>query len=498
VEGTSGALVDAPRADEALPVTEPIPVVAHAGVRLWAGRITVASGVLVWGLLQNVWRLGAGNWASDEKLYAEVGWEYVHGRVTRNMEHPPLAKYLIGAFEVVFGHSAGGARAAAVAATLGTALVLWRWAWREAGWWCGVLAGGMWLLLPHRADGLGQRLDRYAMLDPFVACAAVLALYCGWRWSRGGRWPWVLATGVAAAMACTAKANGVMVVPVIAIGVLLSRRSWRTVGQLAVGGLAAAATAAVVYLPVRDPVGAVRYLLRFQSRHSANGHRVLVRGVLYPHHPPWWADLWFTRSAFGGALAGALAVAVLAAVVLRRDALVTWLAAGAGSFLFFQSLVSGVTLPHYVLAWLPELTLLAALGGHELVRPGRLRGPRTFLAGALAPTLIGAALLTSTQLARTAPHGLARLDALLDRYGVSRPVLVTGFAGYDVGNEVAHPVTRRHQDLPRIGAIVVRHDPAVYWPPDRLVLRYLAQHAGQFRRIPLDEADVYLPTPPPR
>ena len=462
--------------------------------------MAVASGVLGWGLFQNVWRLGAENWSWDEKLYANVGWEYVHGRVTRNLEHPPLAKYLIGAFELAFGHSAGGARAAAVAATLGTALVLWRWAWREAGWWCGVLAGGMWLLLPHRTVGLGQRLDRYAMLEPFVAFFAVLALYCGWRWARGGRWPWVLATGFAVAAAGTAKPNGFMVVPVIAAGVLLCRPSWRTLGQLAVGGLVAAATAAAVYLPVHDPVGAVRFLMWAQSRHSRIGHRVQVRGVVYPHHPPWWADLWFTQQAFGAALAGALAVAAVAAVALRREALVIWLAAGTGSFLIFQSFVSGVILPHYFLIWLPEPTLLAALGGYELVRAGRLRGPRTFLAGALAPTLVSAAILTSAQLARTAPHGLARLDALLDRYQVSGPALITGFARSDVANHVVEhrALVRRPADLPALAAFVVRRDPVLSYPLDRAVLRYLADHAGQLRRIPLDEAVVYLPTPPPR
>jgi 4-amino-4-deoxy-L-arabinose transferase-like glycosyltransferase len=471
-----------------------------------AARVAAAGLVVLAGLYQNLLHLGQANLTYDEPLYASAGWQYVHGNVSHNLVHPPLAKYLIGLSELTFGHTIAGARLAAVVVTFATAAVLWRWGQEVAGWWTGTLAAALWLLLPHRVVDAEPRLDRFGTLEPFVACFVLLALYCGWRWSRTGRWGWVVLTGLAVAAATTAKENGVLVVPPVVAGLLVSRRGGRTVRQLLVAGAVAVAGAAACYLPAGNPVGPVRYLLGYQLRHAESGHAVLVAGQVYLH-PPWWSNLWFTLQGYGAAPTAALVLASATACLLLREPAVRWLLGGLASLLAFHCLLARVALPSYYLVWQPELTLLAALGICVLARrlDARLRGellasgPAGVLVGALAGTLAGvlaaAALTTVVDVAKVQPHGLARLTTLLDANRVTGPVLISGFPGVDPPRYLRRPYTTSVPPDPRrVAAVVVPHTPVPTRPVDPGVRRLIAANLGRLALVRLDEADVYLPT----
>nr|WP_181025651.1 hypothetical protein [Rathayibacter rathayi] len=60
-------------------------------------------GTVLWALFQCFGNLSAANVFSDEPVYLAAGWDYLHGDVSANREHPPVAKYLIGLAQVLLG-----------------------------------------------------------------------------------------------------------------------------------------------------------------------------------------------------------------------------------------------------------------------------------------------------------------------------------------------------------------------------------------------------------
>lgn len=459
-----------------------------------------------WALLQNLWRLGAANWYSDEPTYANAGWRYVHGLVDVNLEHPFTAKYLIGLSQLLGGQDPTAIRLPAAAASLATGVLLWWWARQEAGRWAGLLCGGLWTLLPRMVDGeWGPRIDRYAMLEPFLALFATLALYAGWRWARTGRLRWIICAGAAAALAATSKESGVVVAPVIALGGLLMLRSLRAVIQLAAGG----ATAVIIGLLTYTGAGSLEPLVamvRFQSRHNENGHLIAVAGRLVTK-APWWAELWFNQQAYGVVLSSVLVGAVGAAILLRPGALVAWVGAGAVAFLIFYCLISNVALYFYYVAWQPEITLLAALGTVQVARRAAptVRRPAMVrvAAAALALTAIGcftiAAVRTSVATARLRPHGIARLAQVLQDAHVPprSTVVVTGFYFWEARPYLSpdRVTGRLPKDLADVSAIAV-HPPRLRSPLSRPVLALVTANQHRLRHVKIDEVDLYLVTSP--
>lgn len=107
------------------------------------------------GLYQCFGNLGAANISSDEPVYLAAGWDYLHGDVSANLEHPPTAKYLIGLAQVLLGEGLLAGRIAAGAAAFLTGLVLWLWFRRELGPTLALVPAGLFLLLPRTAVGAG-------------------------------------------------------------------------------------------------------------------------------------------------------------------------------------------------------------------------------------------------------------------------------------------------------------------------------------------------------
>lgn len=457
-------------------------------------------------MFQNLWHLGAANWMPDEQVYSSAGWHYVHGSVDINLEHPLTAKYLIGLSELLFGgQTAVAMRLPAALASLATGVLLWWWARQEAGRWAGLLCGAMWTLLPRWVDhDWGPRVDRFAMLDPFLAFFAAAGLYAGWRWTRTGHWRWVVTAGVATALAATSKESGVVIAPVIAVGGLLLLRSLRALAQLAVG----AGTAILAGLSTYIGAGSlepIAYMIKFQSAHNTHGHLIAVRDIV-TRKPPWWANLWFNEQAYGLILSVALALAVAAAIVLRRDALVAWVTGGLAAFLFFYCLVSNVALNFYFDAWQPEVVLLAALGTAEgarrargAVRPPVVRGLASAATAAALACYAVPAVTTTAATARLRRHGIALVGQLLQRNKVPprSTVLVANFYWWEPGMYLSpHPVrTAVPANLSGIGAIVI-HPERLRTVRDPRVFALVEANAHRLRHMTVDNVDVYLPTEP--
>lgn len=181
-------------------------------------------------------------------------------------EHPPLAKWLIGAPEAVLGYGPGAWRLAAVVAGAATVALLYVLVKRAlASTWAAAAASGL-----LAVDYLHVVHSRLAMLEIFVAFFAVAAftftlLDRGQIEARAEGRPahgrWRVAAGVAAGAAAACKLSGAAVV----LGVLALTAAWEIgARRRARRPLGARAVAAVV-LPLAVLPLAV-YVLTYAGR----------------------------------------------------------------------------------------------------------------------------------------------------------------------------------------------------------------------------------------
>lgn len=420
---------------------------AAAAVRaVPAGRAAAFVAVAAVGLFVAFWHLGAQTPHVDEFTYAGAGWQYVHGVLTANLQHPPTAKDLYRIAQLVFGEGVGSARIVAAAASFATGVVLFLWLRRPVGHWGALLAAGWWWATPRSdsptwadvASGAAARIDRLALLEPVMVCFAVAAVAAAWhavagaRGSSGSRWwggPWPAAagwwalSGALLALSVTSKVStAVVLLAIAALPALFGR--WRT---YATGGVVAALSFVVVAVAVYLPVGglrAVRFMLAFQGAHDLRGHATVLLGHRV-QHAPWWANGVRVVEGVGWPTVAVLVVGIVAAVVVRPDRLVAVLGIALAALVVFYA-TTDVALPYYYDAWMPWAIALAAVG---LVRAARLRPPVTVVVALLlvAVTVVPAAVLVRA-VADTRVTGFARLDAALADRGVPRDdrVLVTG------------------------------------------------------------------------
>jgi len=452
-------------------------------------RYGVLALVAAWGLYQSAWNLFRANVQTDEPAYQQAGWGYLHGNFTGNVQHPPLAKYLMGLAQLAFGEGVEAARIPiAVLSVLG-GLVMFLWLRRDLGWYSGVLAAGMWWLLPRGITGDPTRIDRLALLDGPMAVFCLAGLWAGWRWASGGRWPWIVAAGILMAASVTSKEASAVVVPVFIVLPILFRRWWGLLWGGLLFAAAFAATFVLVYLPF-GVVGAVRYMIDFQSEHAHDGHTVTVAGAVY-QFPPWWANLWFENAGTGGAVSVILCAGLLCAIVIRPGRLVLVLALALTAFLVFFVVIASVALAEYYFAWMPILTLLAAVGITRLatVVPVRWIG-RSFAALLVVLVLVSAARFSVTT-AHIRKEGLARVQGVLDRSHRSDVrIFSAGFAPSAVSANFGDQVSV-FADTGPFGAIVIGDDPR--YPLDAVLAGFLREHPDEFRQVDLDGTELYLP-----
>ncbi|MCM6762434.1 glycosyltransferase family 39 protein [Rathayibacter sp. ZW T2_19] len=459
----------------------------------WAALLVTA----LWGLLQCFGNVGAANISSDEPVYLSAGWEYLHGDVSANLEHPPTAKYVLGLAQLLLGEGLVAGRLAAGAATFLTGAILWFWLKRELGPVLALIPAGLFLLFPRTTPTGVSRIDRFALLEPFMILFAVAAMAAAWAWARRDAIrprPWLMPlAGALLALSVTSKLTTLVLAPVILIPLLMvGSRSLRRALIGAAGFSAAFVAAAVLaYLPVH-PVEAIRYLVEFQSEHNADGHLIDVAGGAYLF-PPWWANLWFTAVGLGpAALAVLIAGGVLALLAPERRALVLYLGSATALLLVFHLLISSVALPHYYAAWAWLLCAIAGVGVAEALRggvvlPRRVARPIALLLVAASAVI---AAVGSVGVLQERPSGVALVaDALRERGLDEGLVLVQGMSS---GVYAPYLGDRFTTDPDSEGVVAIAIQESARFPVVPEVEEYLAGRGAADEVLRLDDVELVI------
>ena len=386
-------------------MTRPSAVAGEGPPRFGLAALT-AVGLL--GVYSAFWRLDRADWKLDEDAYAQAGWMLVHDGVDPNLGHPPFAKLLFGAAQVVLGRNLLAVRTVAALGFLVAMAVLFVFGRRVAGWWTGVVAAGLFAVVPRSMVVGGWsvaelRIDRYALLEAVAGTLVLVGLWLGWRWIAAGGWRWAAGAGVAIGLAGASKLNALVVlVPVLVLGVAYAWGRARLAAEAAV----LAGSAVVAFLLPFAVFGSrafdqVEQTLRFPADRAKGGHLLVLGSDVYVRSP-WWAHLKYQLDADGPLLVAALLVGLGCVLLSRRRLVVVYLLAGTLS-LVVSAMSSPVALPHYRAIWTAPLVLLVAIGLTEQVerlsrRDGGLAPVPVLAAGALA-VLVAFGLASMVQLA---------------------------------------------------------------------------------------------------
>ena len=424
--------------------------------------VVVTTLVVVLAFFQNLYRIGVAPVLTDEPIYAQAGWRYVHGQVfppglgggigalADNFEHPPLAKYLFGLAQLVAGNpSITATRVVAATATLLTAVAVGWWVSRLRGRWLGLACGAAVALIPVHVEGTVVRFGRYGMLDPVAELFMVLSVIAAWHWMRGrgaDAWRWAIGTGVLVGVAASAKENASLGVlgPTL---VLLGEATLRGTGVVRrLARSAAAVGLAVVvffatYLPLGAPAYRIRYLVETQLRHSELGHPVGFAGRVAAH-PPWWTNLWFAGHGWTWPLTVALLIGAVGALVLLRDRVTAWCVAALTPPIIFHCFIAGVALPFYWTTWTPFFYVLATSGLVAIVMRGlafaHVRGRQIVVVAPILTLLVLVALPDARQLAALHRRGAQEIASVMSTHGLKGPVIVAGLTPVEVRTYLAH------------------------------------------------------------
>jgi hypothetical protein len=444
--------------------------------------------VAVWGLYQCLWNPLGANTTGDEAIYVRSGWAYVHGDFTMNREHPPFAKYLFGAAQLVFGQGVLGPRLVVAVLVLAAGAVVFLWLRRHLGFWAGLSAAGLWLLTPRDGAGPGARLDHLALLDPVMAVFALFALAAAWAWIRSDRW-WLLPVSAALmAMSVTSKVSTVVLLPAFLLLPVLHR----DLRRLVLGAVTWGVTFAVVFVLLYLPMGirsAITYMVRFQDGQNTNGHPISIDGHVYTF-APWWANLRFFGDGVHAVMVVVIVIGLVAAFVVRPDRLVAYLGVALGLLVVFYVVVARIALPTYYEAWMPLTLLLTAIG---YARLAALR-PRVWWS-TLATVLVLASVVPAARVSHAAwterPTGIARVDGLLRSHGVNGGTVLfvsatpTLYDPYFLGRGTMDP------GAGPFVAIVVGRD--VRFPAPGAVTTLLQDERRSLEETDLDGLRVYVP-----
>lgn len=479
-------------------------LVLRSPERRTAARAVALVVVVVAGVYVAYANLGRQTEYVDEFTYAGAGWQYVHGALTGNLQHPPTAKYLYGLAQLVLGEGVGAARVVAATASFGTGVVLFAWLRRPIGFWGALLAAGWWWCTPRAAaatwadvaSGAGVRIDRLALLEPLMVFFAVAAVAVAWhavtresdddhgRWRAAGWWA---LSGALFALSVTSKVSTAVVFLAIAALPALHRR-WRA---YAIGAPVAAVSFLVVFAAVYLPVGgvrAIRFMLAFQTAHDVNGHTTTLLGRQY-QFAPWWANAARVVEGVGWPTVVVLVLGLLAAVLVRPDPLVGVLGTALAALVVFYC-TAQVALPYYYDAWMPWTIALAATG---LVRAARLRPPWTTVVAlvAVAATVLPAVVVVRT-VAESRETGFARLSAALDHRGVPSDdrILVAGSPRAAFSHWTGRRASTDAAARGDFGVVVAGADER--FPLRPALRRLLADEPGRFTTFRVDFLRVWV------
>ena len=340
----------------------------ESGLAAKLNRNSLLTGIVIGlvALWAGVWRIGTTTVLFDEPIYASVGRDYFAGNFTDTAGHPPVVPYLFGSAQALLGDGVNAARVVSALASVVIAMLLWRLGTAMLGPVTGVVAAALWVALPrsigsNEAGTPGERLERFAYLEPVTAMFMLLALWFGWRLSRRLDWLDVIGLGVTIGLATGSKLSGASVAIPIAVFLLAAHRL-RMVGPLAAACVVSVTTFLVTHAPFgRDATEAVSSMIEFQGDHAEAGHLVFVRGEP-TLHPPWYTELWYHFDAEGPWLTAATLGLICLAFLDRRQhrPVVFCLLTVAGIYLCLSLLP--IEIRHYRFVVWPPLVLLLAAG----------------------------------------------------------------------------------------------------------------------------------------
>lgn len=377
------------------------------------------------------WRLDVPGWGVDEVIYAEAAEAYARGEFELNRGHAWLSKLLMAGSIRLLGDGELAVRLPGAALGFLTGLVLWALGRRLAGPAAGLVAAGLWWLLPLAPGTALLRFDRYGNLEPAMLFFGALALLAATVWIDSGRARWAVLAGLFVGLSASSKFTGAALAPAVAVPVLWVADSARhRAAQLAAMAAAAVAGLALPYLAAgRDGLTALREGVELQFGNNTEGHLQIVAGTLY-RKPPWWSHLWWQQEylslpgivlLWGLAIAGVVLLARAKDGLNRAAAALLALALAAPALALLQS---SRKLPHYHLILVPTLVVAAGVGVAIMWRwwPSRL------LAGAGVIVLAILGLLQVARAATVEPDAYRLAARQLQAAGATRTVLVFGWS----------------------------------------------------------------------
>jgi hypothetical protein len=210
----------------------------------WRRAVTPAEAVAVGsliaaGLVVFSVHLGTASWAFDEFFFGILGVNFLHRGLLPVGRRPPLSGRLPHRSRPGSPRPGrtGEVRLTAATAGLATAGVPYVFARRAAGPRAAVAAAALWIFVRHASVMAGTALaavtiERFDLLDPFMALFAAATLYAGWCWAETERWSWAAAAGAFAGLATASKLIGALVlVPVVVTAVLAGGDRRRRLAQ---------------------------------------------------------------------------------------------------------------------------------------------------------------------------------------------------------------------------------------------------------------------------
>ena len=455
----------------------------------WLVALVVSAGA---GAFVFFWRLSTPSVISDEFIYRQAAAEYVRGSFETNLEHPPLAKLLIGVGHVLLGGTVFADRF--VSALLGflTGFLLAGAAYqltRSAR--AAVAAGLLWWLLPLAPGVVQLHVARGTFLEGpmlFFLSASLLAATTA---ARSPRLRWIVAAAALGGLAASCKLTGaVAVVGLLPVLALLRHDLRRLAVATGAAGAAAVTGLLLPYAPFgSDGPSALAYAVTYQLDHAADGHLQIVAGRLYEYQP-WWSPFWHQAQYLGWPALVALVVAAGIGVGrVRRPEVLPAVAVLAAAVLVVCT--TPIKLPQYPAVLTPVLCLLA---GAALV-PGVRRGAGRALPVLLVVVFGVLAVAGARQLADVADEGIEDYRAagifLRERVDPGVPITVWGSSR---ALSVELPANPLPEPLPPDGrpvALVV--DPTISdRRPNEDVPAWLAAHGDEYEVHRFQRVTVYL------
>jgi 4-amino-4-deoxy-L-arabinose transferase-like glycosyltransferase len=472
-------------------------------------RAALIAGIGALCLFSFFYKLGVATWNPDERIYSEAGLAYLRdGNFSVNLEHPPLAKYLLGLAQLIGGErEILAVRLVAAIATAVTGALLFLLGRRAVGVVAGMIAVVMWAALPSAFVIAGEvvspgAIGRYAILETVMVAFVAAALYCGWRWAESCDKRWALATGLAVGLAGACKLPGLLVaVPILAL-VAYRQPISRHVAVQALAFMGAGVAAIIAaYLPMgTDGFDLATDMLDFQGEHARAGHLITVGDRVYAH-PPWWANGYFQWHSMGGVAMVTLGALAVASFFVVPRALALYLSIAVLTPFLYLSVVAPIALPHYFYLWLAPLVLLTGAALHGLIASAQPIRRGAGVAAAVALAVVAGQHLVDVATVERSDY--ARAGDILEEYGHrTGQAVVFGYPwvleAYVPGIAASDPA-REPRPLPsEANAVII--DP-VFSKRAQLpaALRtFVDSGAPGFRKLAADRIEVYVRTTAPQ